>query len=169
MIKIQDLDEAKLMNTILHEMLLGKTVFNMIPHKIGIDFKYFTSLIERIVDYSDNYKSIIRYSNTEDYYNFRSIHETKDFLDIGGFENVFEESKRESKLQENMASLEERNLELQNRSLEYEETIRQQNQTIRDLEETHLRLSIFQKYWWAFTTIGAILGWLIKTFVFKIN
>jgi len=161
-ITIKDLDEAKLMDDIFYKMISGKIVFHMIPHEIGIDSKYFASLIERIVDYNDNHERIIRYTSSEDYYNFRSIHETDEFINYGGFEKVYQDIIGADEHQIKISNLETSNLELQNRALEYEETIRLQSQTIRDLQETDLRLSIFQKFWWLISLFLALISWFHK-------
>jgi hypothetical protein len=114
MIKIKDLEEAKLLNAILQEMLLHDTNFEQIPHNLHIDYKYYLSLINRIVEYNDGEGEIIKYNRSKDYFSLNAIYETNGFLNKGGFEQVYNESLNDLNQKSYISSLEMKNLALQN-------------------------------------------------------
>lgn len=162
MIKIKNLNEAKLMNTILEEMILSKSSFNQIPHNLNISYDYFQSIIKKITEYSDYTEHIIDYSNSEDYYNFRKIHELDEFMNNGGFEKIYNDFNADQDYGAYIKSIETKNLILENESFEYQRQIREQEQRIRNMSETDLKLSLWQKYWWLISGAVGVLGYFLN-------
>jgi hypothetical protein len=89
------------------------------------------------------------------------------FIEEGGFDAYYKKLNDTKRNSEELDVLQRKNIELENDILEYQKINREQEDRIRDLSETDLELSIFQKYWWFFTVIAAILGGLFGIKIFN--